>query len=288
MCLPPEIKKVEIIFLVLLSISQLFCSEKIVSPENQMRTGDTYRIKRLTHSQTINVGDLALTEWGDSFVVMEIKSSNASERQWESIRGRPPTPVAQNDIEITVYMARDNSYWYIALDASDDKVLPSPSPYPYSGDCLEVFFAGKELESPVGMDGYVQHPSHSAQAAFFELQLPAAELKNKADYFPEFRSDSTFRTDSMRPGFAVSIWSTQFGWRAEARIPFDSFEPPVLSRINSHEIVKMNIDYLDYDERLAQRNAQDVWGFKPDNVFCLDTEERRVNVPKYMRPVVFE
>lgn len=293
MRLPPTLKKAEILFLMLLSSSQLLCSERrsedrLVRPEDQVRIGDPYRIKRLTRLQKINIGDLALTEWADSFVVMETRSSNASDRQWESIRGRSPERLTQNDIGIGVYMARDNSYWYIALDASDDTVLSSPSPYPYSGDCFEITFAGKELESPIGMDGHVQNPSHSGQAAFFQLQLPALELGNKADYFPEFRSDATFRADSIRLGFAVSIWPTQFGWRAEARIPFDSFEPQVLSRINAHETLKMNIDYLDYDERLAQRTPQDFWGFKPDNVFCLDIEERQVNVPRHMRSVVFE
>jgi len=49
----------------------------------------------------------------------------------------------------------------------------------------------------------------------------------------------------------------------------------------------MNIDYLDYDESLATIAAP-FYGFEPDNVFCLDDDEKHVNQPDSMRSVTFE
>jgi hypothetical protein len=49
----------------------------------------------------------------------------------------------------------------------------------------------------------------------------------------------------------------------------------------------MNMDYLDYDGDLPTREPPH-FGFKPDHVFCLDDDEEHVEVPKYMRSVVFE
>ena len=66
-----------------------------------------------------------------------------------------------------------------------------------------------------------------------------------------------------------------------------SGERSAAARGNHNEPAKIGIDYLDYDHRAARR-IQDNWGFKPDNVYALDSREQNSNVPRCMRPVVFD
>lgn len=250
---------------------------------------DSFRVKRLPHGTIIDLDDQSLAEWDrlaesdSSFIVMKVPSQQAFDRQWTTIGGHAPNPLSQNDIDLTVYMARDNDYWYVALEATDDSVLASPAPHPYGGDCLEVFFAGKALDAPRDIYSLVETPSSRDQAGFLQLVLPAAPLDKPDHYFPGHRTDSTFIRNATRFGFMTSIWRTASGWSAEARIPFAAFEPEVLSRINGHQPLKMNIDYPDYDESLAP-----AIGYKPDNVFCLDDDEKHVKYPGFMRSVTFE
>jgi len=277
------LQRLGIVFLILLSSVMFACKNY-----NGSVTGaNVYRVKHLPYSKTINVSDSSLSDWEDSFIVLEIAPQNASKYQWKDIRGKKPDELIEGDFGIKVYMARDKSYWYIALDAMDDKTLPSK--LPYSGDCLEIFFAGKHLGSPVGMHTLVT--ARGSQAAFFQLELPAAALDedNKLDHFPEYRTGKAFRdSNSILSEFVASAWTTNTGWRAEARIPLDALDPDVRSQLNGHQPLKMNIDYLDYDVRTAPNTAAANLGFEPDNVFCLDSEEKHVNVPKHMRSVIFE
>ena len=288
------LKTVAVVCLILLSSFQVACTENsknktvsveepVISEDKPVISEDMFRIKRLPHAQTITLGDHSLAEWDSSFIVMKVPSQQAFQLQWKTIKGHAPDPLSQNDIDLTVYMARDNDYWYVALEAMDDSVLASPAPHPYGGDCLEVFFAGKALDAPMDMHRHVATPSSRDQAAFLQLVLPAAPLDAPDHYFPGHRTDSTFIRNATRFGFMTSIWRTASGWSAEARIPFAAFEPEVLSRINGHQPLKMNIDYPDYDESLAP-----AIGYKPDNVFCLDDDEKHVNVPGFMRSVTFE
>ena len=286
MKLSKQLKTFGTVSLIFLSGAHLHCKK----PPPPVPS-DPYMVKRWTQAKAINVSDHSLTEWDSTFLVLGITSLTASKSQWTSIRERTPDALMASDIDLKIYMAIDSSYWYIAVAGSDDRVLHSPPPYNYSGDCLEVFFAGKDLGSPNGMDALVQHPTKGSltpQAAFFQLVLSAAPLQNKEDYFAKFRTDLAFRDDAIRSGFIANVWPTNSGWNAEVRIPLASFEPQVRNEINVHRRLKMNIDYLDYDIRLAERTLKDNWGFYPDNVFCLDAEERQVNVPKFMREVVFE
>ena len=257
-----------------------------------------YEVKRITNSKPVDVSDHSLSEWNSSFMVMEITSRDRSPQsafinQWKNIRGPAPSQLSAHDIELKVYMARDSSYWYIALDASDDKVLPSPSDdppdYPYSGDCLEIFFAGTELDSSIDISRlkHAERQGSSNQAAFFQLELPSSELPDNKNYFAVDRTDSGFIDTCVSRGFQVAVWRTKTGWSAEARIPFGAFDDAVRSRINSGKPLKMNIDYLDYDNLLGVHTNAGSWGFTPDNVYCLDDQERHVNLPKYMRCVVF-
>ncbi|HKQ79857.1 MAG TPA: hypothetical protein VJ810_39555 [Blastocatellia bacterium] len=268
-----------IVFLILLSGAMVACN-------GGGNSVNTYKIKQLERPRAINV-DSSLSEWDISFIVLEITPQNASKHQWKDIRGERPDRVVPNDFGIKVYMARDKSYWFIALDATDDKVIRSNPPY--SGDCLEVFFTGKQLDSPIEMSGLVNVSAN--QAALFQLTLPAADLddKNNLDSFPRHRTDDAFKDSKLiRSEFVANMWVTNNGWSAEARIPLEALEPEVLGQLNGKRQLKMNIDYLDYDVRPAVKTTLNKSGFKPDNVFCLDDEEKRVNVPKYMRTVMFE
>lgn len=244
------------------------------------------RVQRLKPGHIIKVDDNSLNDWNDSLIVMKIKPEDAKNLQWTKIRGRPPKPLSSDDIFIKVFMARDEQYWFVAMEARDDKLLTGPSGYPYSGDCLEIFFAGKELDSETDFHYHVEASESSNQAAFFQLEIPAGVITG--DYFPEWRTDTRIRKNAIDSGFMASIWKTASGWNAEMKIPLHLFEQEVCSRIKHREVLKINIDYLDYDSRTARQNNADDWGFLPDNVFCLDAAEENVHTPKYMRSIIFE
>lgn len=278
------------ISLVLLSIFTFACTRnKVESPavcgETQDVVGSAFKVKRLMNPSIISVGDTSMAEWDDSFIVMEITTQNAFTYQWQDIHRRVPIQVGPNDFGIKVYMARDSLHWYIAIEVTDDKVIASS--LPYSGDCLGVFFAGSHLDSPIDIHRHINTSAN--QAAFFQLAIPPSPLLNNIDYFPEYRTDALFRnSDLIHTQFLMSIWTTASGWSAEVRIPLNALDENVNSRLNGHQPLKMNIEYLDYDVKPAERNAQEEWGFNPDNVFCLDRQESNVILPRCMRPVIFD
>lgn len=249
---------------------------------------EVYRVARLAPGQSINVDDHSLNDWNDSLKVVSISAKDAQSRQWKKIRSRSPKTLGANDIGITVYMARDADYWYVAVQADDDTVLSASPEYPYSGDCLEVFFVGRDFEATKDFHFMVQPSATSPQAAFFQLELAPIAAARGWDYFPAWRTDARFRQNALSSGFRVVAWRTPSGWSAEARIPLAAFEPDVRRRIERGEAMKMAIDYLDYDTRTAMRSEADGWGFMPDNVLALDMAEANVNTPRYMRSVTFE
>jgi hypothetical protein len=270
--------------LVLIAAAGLSCAGPL---QAQTPEGE-YRIQRLSPGQTINVGDHSLSEWEAKQAVMSIGADTAEQHQRRQIRGRAPLAVSAGDAAVTVYMARDETYWYVGVDIQDDIVLSGSPAYPYSGDCLEVFFVGQQLDSDQDFHQRVISSRSSDQRAFFQLELLAGATVDSWDYFPEHRTGVRFRGDALRQGFTASTWITALGWAGEARIPFAAFEADVQARIERGEALKMNINYLDYDTRIASRTATDGWAFRPDNVFGLDPTEANVNVPRYMRSVRFE
>jgi hypothetical protein len=249
-----------------------------------------FRIHHLSPGQKIVVGDRLLSEWSSDFGVMEISSEKASTMQWKKLFRGAALPVGPGDISLKAYMSWDDSYWYMAVDAHDDKVLavPASSSYPYSGDCLEVFFAGNYLDFKADFHELVARARSPEQAAFFQIDFPAVQLTDPSVYMPEWRTDANFKRQALHSGFEVSVWAHKEGWSGEARIPMSSFEPSVLSKIRGHMALKMEIVYLDYDRKIADRTQESNWGFNPENVFSLSSEEDAVNVPAYMRQVQFE
>jgi hypothetical protein len=283
-----NIRTVVTLFLgIILVVSlQFACKEK--TPQQTQQT--TFTIKRIQDSK-INVNDYSLAEWDSSFVILRITPQLAIENQWKRI-GEKITPqlLDKKNIDIKVYMARDSAFLYIASEILDGNILsvPSNSIYPYSGDCLEVFFAGDSLNSAFDINDIIKYSTSPNQSIFYQLQLPAVALEDSSYYLSYFRTDSTFKKNAFKSGFHVSIWKSDSLWSAEARIPIHAFEPQVVDRIKNHEPLKMNINYLDYDTKTAKWIKEDNWGFKPDNVFCPDTSEIHVNRPKFMRSVIFQ
>jgi hypothetical protein len=261
------------------------------APPRPAPGADPLRIAALSASRIVNVSDRSLAEWDDSLLVLRVDHEAARGLQWTAINGRPPARLSQRDIGLKVYMATDRSYWYVAVDAVDDVVLgvPSSSVYPYSGDCLEIFFAGKNTESGADIHDHVSNPRASErQAAFFQLAIPPVALTDRAAHLPEWRTDARLRRGALSSGFAITAWKVRTGWRSEARIPLAAFDEDVRSSFRRHSSLKLHLDYLDYDTRIAPRSQAGFQGFNPDNVICLDREQTHVSVPRLMRSVVFD
>jgi len=278
-----KIIAIGIFVLILLMCFQFFCSK-------EQRKKVDFIVKRLPHLRTVNFDDHSLAEWDSSFIVMKITHREADTHQRQKLTlSHDPKALHEKDINLKVYMARDSSYWYIGVEVIDVMILSVPpnSAKPYSGDCLEIFFAGDSLESPLDIEALVKYSHSAEQAIFCQILIPAVALDSISYYFPDYRTDSAFKKNALH-NFKASTWKIGSRWFAEVRIPLKAFEAKVVSRIDRHEPLKMNIDYLDYDIKLAEDNQQDNWGFKPDNVFCLDDEEKYVNKPKFMRTVIFE
>jgi hypothetical protein len=249
-----------------------------------------FLVGRLT-SRTVNVTDKSLAEWDRSLLVFEVPPARALDFQLKTINGRAPLLLRKNDAGLVVYMAVNQAFWFIAATVTDDAVVsvdPS-SIYPYSGDCLEIFFAGKNLESGADLHDHVSNPrAPSDQAAFLQLDIPAAGLDEPLIYLPDWRTDANIRRGAVKAGFSVNVWRTRTGWNTEARIPLAVFESEVRASIQKHVPLKMNIDYLDYDRAIAPRTPAGFQGFNPDNVIALDRQQERLSVPRLMRAVTFQ
>jgi len=266
------------------------CALPTVSGQTQGRpcveeTSPTFKVKRLAQAGQIRIGDRSLADWNVSLPTMEISVPDMTSPQWQRIRDAVPRPL----FAIKVYMTWDDRYYYIAGDVLDNAVraVPATSPYPYSGDCIEVYFAAKQMNSRLDIHDLVEGGTRG-QAAFFQLEVPPVTLHDPRVHFADWRTDRAFVDQAMRLGFAASSWVEGSRWRAELRIPLEAFESQVVKAIQNGERLKVGLDYLDYSGRLAERNEKDNWGFRPDRVFCLDPDERYVKVPACMRSIVFE
>jgi len=298
-------RKVIALFLIsIFSLSMACCrnpspngNEKECKPSDCERKVEPFLVKRFRSPETIDLTDKSLSEWDDYYLVMEVfvkhnlatdKSGRKSE--WADIRGHQPKALEEGDIHLKVYMAYSGSYWYMAVDALDDEIksVPPSSERPFSGDCVEIFFAGRELDSIQPISSHVARSKDVTRKAFFQLMIPAQPLDSDAYYFSKERTDRGFKESATSSDNIFSIWSEGPRWKAEVKMSLDSFDGYVRPLINGGSPLKMGIDYLDYDLRLAKFTPEDDWGFRPDNVYCLDEKECQVNIPKCMRPVIFE
>jgi len=245
-----------------------------------------YRVKQLSPSAHITVGDHSLEDWNDSYIMMAIPPHKAPNQQWKNIRGRDPKPTTgEGDIDVLVYMAWDAQYWYIAAKIMDDHIIEGTHRHPYSGDCLEIFFAGDQFDSNQDYSHNVR--DNGSQAVFLQVELSPLPDHSDSDWLSTWRTDSGLK-DKINQDGLISRWKDSSSWQAEARIPLSAFENDVRTRILQRSELRMAIDYLDYDLERADRSPVDDWGFHPDNVFCLDPAEKFVNVPLYMPKVLFE
>lgn len=249
-----------------------------------------FAIPKLNRGISISTDDRSLGEWVTFKPVLAIDSDRLPALQFRLINGRSPRALTRRDIAFSVYMAFDAAFWYVALEARDDivRAVGRATLFPYSGDCLEVFLAGRNLESRADMHNHVTNPGASRnQAAFLQLDIPAFGLSDPARYLQDWRTDATLRRRALATGLRVTTWRTASGWAAEVQIPFAAFESDVQERIRAQAPLKLAIDYVDYDGALATRNGPGA-GFNPDNVMSLDREQERVSVPGLMRRVVFQ
>lgn len=248
-----------------------------------------YKVKRLRTSRTMNVGDWSLVDWAQDFKVMEIPAGRAPSLQWKKIRDYDPKPVKVGQFGIKVYMGWDDRNWYLAFQAADTAIraVSRTSLEPYGGDCVEVYFAGAELKSESDIHGLLSTGA-GRQRAFLRLTVPAVSLDATDVYLSDWRTDPALFEEALKAGFAVSVWTEGRRWSAEVRIPLDAFKTSVRKRIESGEPLRAALTYLNYDGKPAERSNLNISGFRPDNVFCLDPDERSVNVPRYMRTIIFE
>lgn len=217
-------------------------------------------------------------------------TSAAAGPQWNCIRDACPEPVNNKDFAIVVSMAWRELDWYIAIEVTDDIILSaqSSSSHPYSGDCFELFFAGTALDFDEDFHDLVNAPRTSNQKAFLQLELAPEARDASLDYFPPYRTDLNLRNAIViNQRFIARTARRRSRWSAEARIPIEDFEDGVYRLIRGGGPLKIGLDYLDYDKRLAKPDSRvDRFGFRPDNAF-LAAEEDQVNVPSRMRPLTF-
>jgi hypothetical protein len=236
--------------------------------------------------------DGLLAEWNESFKVLGFSARDAHGHEWRCIRDYCPQRQSLDDLTLTVHMAWDDEAWYIGMMADDDHIVPEDlnSERLYGGDCIELFFAGSELNSDRDFHEHVESPSRPAQAAFFQLELAPVAASRTAAAFPSHRTDARFISEGLSTPTPLAIQQVIEGkhWSAEARIPLVAFEEAVRVRIRGGSFLRFNLDYLDYDEHTAgPPDRRNHFRFMPDNVFCLDSDEDHVNIPARMRQLVF-
>lgn len=269
---------------ILLTSLSLQACEKPQAPESTR-----FSAGRLPATQAVTI-DASLEEWGEHSILAEITPAEAGERQWREIRGNAPASVGSNDFGMRVHMAHDASAWYIGFEIRDDAIVnvaPS-SEHPYSGDSLEVFFVGSELDSGADFHEHVEAPRTPNQRAFFQLVVPPVIPSSKSVLLPAWRTDPALRRYLLNStDFSLAVGRTAVGWNGEVRIPLAAFDESVTAQIRGRSPLRLNIDYLDYDSEVASRTDKSL-GFKPDNVFCRCANEDDVNVPRMMPVIVFE
>jgi hypothetical protein len=275
-----------------------------VSAATTPSPSDRIRIRALSNPLTI---DGRVTDWPASHVVARWEGANPP--QWDCIRGRCPHPLADGDLDLTVYMAWDpmDQTLYAAVQATDDRIVPSRDPqHPYSGDCVELFLATARPSFTRDFHALVASPSTDAQAAFLQLELTPQALPQLANHFPSHRTDACLRrrlqgmpceptassggAGRATPARIVSVQHRADMWSAEAAIPLRAFSHDVVQRIvHDGGEFRLAIAYADYDDPTGHpdpsRPDHD-FGFRPDHVFSLDSREHAVNAPARMRRAV--
>jgi len=275
---PPFFSKLIIIFVLMTVLFSCSRNNDDISLAN-------FIINRTT--QPVKMSDLKNNVWKKNHEVFESYIINRTASQFSNIFGMNPQALTDNDIVLSVFMAYDAGFWYIGCEVIDDVIcsISPDSPYPFSGDCLEIFFTSRDLNSKKDMSSFIEYPNPNKKNSFFQCIIPAVQLENKANHFSLFRTDKEFIKELTNRGFQVDFQSEGKTWRAIARIPLIPFD--TYSKIIGHNLFKMNIDFLDYDTETSIYDREHHWGFTPDNVFCLDREKPSVSVPYYMRKVKF-
>ncbi len=247
--------------------------------------GGVIRIKRLSTSPGPTIdGRHEKNEWSGDHIIL----NSSTAQHWRMIRKDQAQPIVPDDFGISVWMAYSDDHWYVAVKTSDDKIVDPEGSYPYSGDAFELFFAGAHVNSALDMTALINRPP--GQRALLQLVIPRAPLNSVAEHIADYRTDSALKTAlTASSGLEIRISLAANVWTSEVAIPFKALGNEALQRRGNHnEPAKIGIDYLDYDHRAARRIAEDNWGFKPDNVYALDSREQNSNVPRCMRPVVFD
>ncbi|MDD4901539.1 MAG: hypothetical protein PHE24_00150 [Patescibacteria group bacterium] len=272
--------------LVLMVVSLLSCSvnKEVSSPV-------IFKVKHLPAGKCIAANDSLLKDWDASYLVFAVDSANAKISQWKNVRGRLPASLKRNQIEIKVYMAYDDSFWYVAADIKDDDIVASSYGSPYDGDCLELFFAGDNFDARMDFHSLLSHPYHS----FFQLEIPAKATGKWVDHLPGYRNDGLISSGDI----AVATWTANRSWKCQTRISLAAFKRAdslklergdvrklLIAKINNHQPMKFNLDYLNYNKKPATYN--DDYGFHPNNVFSPSRKESGVNVPREMGSIIFE
>ena len=251
---------------------------------DRCEAGPPLRVGRAADYQRA-IGDRKWPKWTSDLRVLTLNSRH----EWPKIRDYLPTTTVVNDFEMTVDMSHDDAYWYVRMDVTDEQNVMAPPNYPpHSGDCLELFFAGTGVDSSRDMQELINRSQ--SQRAFFQLQVFYRSGRLRAEVSP-YRTDDGLRSLVQDPGFRINASKVRDRWLVEVSIPFKAFDDGVKRDIQKG-LTRIGIDYLDYDEMIKgppqPPSVKNHYGFEPHNVFAVDPEERNVNVPKCMRPLIFE
>lgn len=225
--------------------------------------------------------------WDPSFLLMHIPPSAACASRWFRVRDAKPAPCGSIDFALSLYTAWDSDYWYLDFEVSDYDPTAAGSAAPaYAGDALEIFFAGTDTEFDDDYSALVRSPRRPNQAAFFQLVVPLpSDAPGPTYVLPEFRTDKPL-LERLPPTLTSNPWRADRRWGARLRVPLAALETVVGVALRGGQPLRMNVDYLDYDQTAAPVAAP-VFGYRPNNVFCLDAAEHNVNVPRHMRAVYF-
>jgi hypothetical protein len=251
----------------------------------QATPGGLLRIGALlsTDRPTID-GVLAPSEWTDDRLIL----NSSTVQQWRQIRGAQPHTPGPDDLRISIWMAHDGTFWYIAMKAVDDVFVIGPPQYAYSGDVFELLFAGTQVDSGLDMNS-LKDRLHD-QRALLQVQVPPLPVAEVAGVISDWRTDAALNGRLIDEGFEIRSLVHARTWTTEIAIPFTAFDEAARRRMLADQAAdhtKIGLNYLDYDGPIARRSLEDNWGFKPDNVYALDPTESNVNIPKCMRPIVF-
>jgi hypothetical protein len=243
------------------------------------------RVPLLTGGRSIDVRDASLREWPETFMVWDSGASpGGAVPQWSDVRGRAPAPLSQrNDVRVRLYMAHDDTTWFIAAAVNDDHVIAGPQEYPYSGDCLEVFAATAEGQSTAEIHELAESRDVGDKPAFFQLLIPPGGDGPLRAFFSTYATDPSWR--KIGGSGHVHSWKVDdTTWAAEAAVPL-TVSTPLLAEQRQ---IKVGFDYLDYDSAPAPpHDLAPNYGFFPDNVVSHDRSEKNVMTPRLMPTAIF-